>query len=191
MFKSLSSLKKQSFVKFSLLLLVFIGYFFYLSFKFDLATGAVLSALTWSFFVLCTPVADAGFLLDFPMRLITGLRMWIVEIFVWAIAIAVNIFCLVFVPDVYQESFITALFFKILNSPWPHWGLIIVSAAGTFLSIRFGDEIMDVIGHKDRHFHHKHAFKHQIIIYLGALLLAFGAYFYLVKDLGINIAELL
>ncbi|MCK5574805.1 MAG: hypothetical protein KAI28_03285, partial [Sphingomonadales bacterium] len=65
----------ETLMKFLLLALVLVAYGGYLGFKYDLATGGLLAALTWSFFVLCTPVADAGFLLDFPLRLLFGIRM--------------------------------------------------------------------------------------------------------------------
>ncbi len=66
--------------KFLLLCLLLVSYFLYLSFQYDLMTGGIASALTWTFFVLCTPIADAGFLLDFPLRLIFGIRMLISEL---------------------------------------------------------------------------------------------------------------
>lgn len=74
--------KYQVLLKFLALLALFATYFIYLSFKFDFATGSVVALLTWSLFVLATPVADAGFLLDFPLRLLFGVRMFISEMFV-------------------------------------------------------------------------------------------------------------
>jgi len=86
--------KCEELIKFLMLLGVLVLYFGYLSWQYDIATGGIISALTWSFFVLCTPVADAGFLIDFPVRLITGLRMFITEMIVWGIAISLNIITL-------------------------------------------------------------------------------------------------
>ena len=57
------------------LVVVLMGYFAYLSWKFDAATGAWLALLSWSFFVLCTPVADGGFIVAFPVRLLLGTRL--------------------------------------------------------------------------------------------------------------------
>jgi hypothetical protein len=69
--------KKQVLYKFLLLCILLVSYFSYLSFQYDVMTGGIASALTWIFFVLCTPIADAGILLDFPLRLIFGIRMLI------------------------------------------------------------------------------------------------------------------
>ncbi len=67
-------------------------------------------ALTWSFFVLCTPVADAGILLDFPLRLLFGIRMIVSELAVWALAIVLNLATLMLAPEYYQTTFLTRIF---------------------------------------------------------------------------------
>lgn len=72
----------QVLIKFCLLTLLLISYFGYLTYEYDLMTGGIAALITWSFFVLCTPIADAGFLLDFPMRLLFGIRMVVSEIVV-------------------------------------------------------------------------------------------------------------
>ena len=77
-------------LKFIGLLAVLVGYFIYLAHEYDFSKGGAVVALTWSFFVLCTPVADAGFLIDFPVRLLFGFRMITVEIFVWILAILIT-----------------------------------------------------------------------------------------------------
>ncbi len=161
------------------------GYFFYLSMKFDFATGGLLTALTWSFFVLCTPVADAGFLLDFPIRLIAGIRMWITELLVWGIAVAFNIYGVFFQAEVYQSTFITKVFYQILIQPYPYWGLIGLCGIGTFLSIYFGDEVMDVIAHRHREKFQKHNFKYKVILVIFLFALIIWGYKIIITDLGL------
>lgn len=179
--------KREGLIKFLLLLCVLLGYTGYLSWEYGFATGGLVAALTWSFFVLCTPVADAGFLLDFPVRLITGLRMFFCELIVWAIAISLNLSALYFSPQSYENTFLTSLLHKILTTPWPYWSIVILCACGTFLSVKFGDEMMDVIAHKDRKYHHKHGFKHQLIALAALALLIIWAYYHLIAMLGIEI----
>lgn len=179
--------KREGLIKFLLLLCVLLGYTGYLSWEYGFATGGLVAALTWSFFVLYTPVADAGFLLDFPVRLITGLRMFFCELIVWTIAISLNLSALYFSPQSYENTFLTSLLHKILTTPWPYWSIIILCACGTFLSIKFGDEMMDVIAHKDRKYHHKHGFKHQLIALAALALLIIWAYYHLIAMLGIEI----
>lgn len=178
--------KHQVLVKFLLLTLLLLSYFAYLSYEFDLLTGGITALITWSFFVLCTPVADAGFLLDFPLRLLFGIRMVISEIAVWAIAILINVIALIFFQEYYQTTLLTRLMVAIISTPYPYWAVIILSGVGTFLSIRFGDELMDVIHHKDRDFYHSHHFKHEMLLLVFFLVVIFG-YYELISSLGINL----
>lgn len=180
--------QRQILTKFFLLCALLIGYFAYLSYEFDILTGGMASLLTWSFFVLCTPIADAGLLLDFPLRLIFGIRMIISEVVVWAIAILVNILILLFSRDYYQTTILTKLLYQIITTPLPYWGVILLSMAGTFLSIRFGDELMDVFSHRDRVFFQSNHFKHELILFVFFLTIIFG-YYELISSLGID-AEL-
>ena len=144
--------KKQVLYKFLLLCILLVRYFSYLSFQYDVLTGGIASALTWTFFVLCTPIADAGILLDFPLRLIFGIRMLISEIAVWALAITINIVSLLYFAEYYETTKLTMLLHAILTMPYPYCGVILLAGAGTFLSIRFADELMDVAQHRDRSF---------------------------------------
>ena len=177
--------RKQVFIKFSLLLVLLAGYFAYLSFEFGLRTGGVASLLSWSFFVLCTPIADAGFLLDFPLRLLFGIRMVISEIVVWAVAILINVLTLQFAVQAYETTLVTRLLHQIILTPYPYWGVVILSGIGTFLSIRFGDELMDVIHHHERTFFLSHHFKQEVILFVFFVVVIFG-YYDLVSSLGIE-----
>jgi hypothetical protein len=177
--------KKQVFYKFILLCILLVAYFSYLSYQYDLTTGGITSVITWSFFVLCTPIADAGFLLDFPLRLLFGIRMVLSEIVVWVLAIIVNVVSLLYFVEYYQTTKLTKLFHTILTNPYPYWSVILISLAGTFLSIRFGDELMDVARHRDRGFFHRHGFKHEILIIIFFVLILFG-YYELLTSLGIE-----
>jgi hypothetical protein len=177
--------KNQLLYKFLLLCIFIVGYFSYLTFRYDVTTGAVASALTWSFFVLCTPIADAGFLLDFPLRLLFGIRMLISEIAVWAIAIAINVVALLYFVEFYQSTKLTMLLHAIITTPYPYWGVILLSGVGTFLSIRFADEIMDIAHHRDREFFHRHSFKHELVLIVFFVLILTG-YYQLIASLGIE-----
>lgn len=177
--------KTQVIFKFVALLALLVGYFLYLGFKYDFATGGVAAGLTWSFFVLCTPVADAGFLLDFPLRLLFGIRMVLSEVAVWAIAIGLNGAVLAWAPHYYDTTILTRLLHQILTMPWPYWSIIALSGIGTFLSIRFGDELMDVLHHRDRAFFHAHHWKHELILIAFFVAVLFS-YYRLVASLGLE-----
>ena len=177
--------KKQLLHKFLLLCIFLAAYFSYLSFQYGVMTGGIASALTWSFFVLCTPIADAGFLLDFPLRLLFGIRMLVSEVAVWTVAIAINVVSMLYFAEYYQTTRLTMLLHAVLTHPYPYWAVFLLSGAGTFLSIRFADELMDVVSHRDREFFHRHSFKHEILIIIFFVLVLVG-YYKLIASLGIE-----
>ena len=176
-------------IKFLLLLAVLLIYFAYLSYEYGLATGGIVAAITWSFFVLCTPVADAGFLLDFPIRVLFGIRMLTSEIIVWVVAITINTYALIFSEAIYEKTILTGLLKKIIMTPYPYWSIILLSGFGTFLSINFGDEMLDVIRHRDRVKYHQHVFKLKVIAVVGLFVLIFLSYYYLLESLNIQLPD--
>jgi hypothetical protein len=179
----------ETLLKFLALVVTLVAYFGYMAYKYDAATGFGLAVLSWSFFVLCTPIADGGFILAFPVRLLFGIKMAITQIIVWFLAISVNGYMLWAQPETYDLSLITQILHRILVEPWPYWSILIVSALGTILSIYFGDEMMDVTQHHERKKHHAHGFKYRIILVVGLGLLTVIAYYELLSTLHLDISE--
>lgn len=176
---------RETLLKFIAIALIFIGYFFYMSWKYDTSTGFAVSALTWSFFVLCTPIADGGFILAFPIRLLFGIKMAITQVVLWFVAIGLNVFMLLSESNVYDLTLLTKLLKHILIVPYPYWSILILSAVGTLLSIYFGDEMMDVTKHKERKIHHTHGLKYRTIVVAGLSILTVVSYYYLLDTLNI------
>ncbi|MGF1727616.1 hypothetical protein [Photobacterium nomapromontoriensis] len=178
---------KETILKFIGLATILLAYFVYMSWKYNAATGFGLMLLTWSFFVLCTPVADGGFLIAFPVRLLFGIRMAVTQVSLWFIAIGFNIYFLLFSAHTYQLTFLTRLLHHILTQPIPYWSILAVSALGTFMSVYFGDEMIDVTTHKDREKYHRHGFKYRILLVIGMGLISVTAYYHLIGSLGIHL----
>lgn len=179
--------KSHVLFKFSLVLAVFIIYFLFIAKKYGIQQGFFVFALTWSFFVLCTPVADAGFLIDFPLRLITKLKMFVTEVLVWLIAISINIYAFFVQPAIYDKTKLLKLFKHILENPLPFWSIILISMIGTFISIKFGDELLDKVQHKERKIYKKHKLNHQLIIMTFLIIISIVLYDFLLKKLGVNL----
>ena len=179
--------KKHSLFRFLLLILVLAGYYLYASQKFGAKGGAAITILTWSFFVLSTPIADAGFVLAFPIRLVFGVRMVKTQIIAYFFAIAANIIALAYFPYIYGKTLILALSKQIITKPFPYWGIIIISALGTFFSIYFGDELMDISTKKDAKKYHKHFNKYRIIVFLFIVFFTIILYKFLISSLNIAV----
>lgn len=172
-------------MKYLALALILVLYGMFVMYRYGASEGALITVLTWSFFVLCTPIADAGFLLDFPVRLLVGLKMIYTEIIVWFVAITVNFYALFLYPDVYSSTGLLKLFHHILTQPVPYWLIIILSSIGTFLSIYFGDEIIDISGRKQKH--HRYAAKYRIIIMVVVILLVLALYDFMLVKMGVSV----
>jgi hypothetical protein len=179
----------ETLLRFVALIAILLGYFFFLSWEYGASTGFSLALLTWSFFVLCTPIADGGFIIAFPVRLLFGIKMAVTQVVVWGFAIAVNVYMLVTKSLAYELTFLTKLLKHILVTPYPYWSILIISALGTFLSIFFGDEMMDVVSHKNRQHHHKFGLKYRIILVAGLAVLTITAYYFLLHGLHLEIPE--
>ncbi len=166
---------------------ILLAYFIYMSWHLGASAGATVALLSWSFFVLCTPVADGGFILAFPLRLLFNVRMVVTQIIIWFCAVAINLLFVTFDPAVYDLSVITQILKHILLQPYPFWSILIISALGTFLSIYFGDEMMDVTHHKDRSKHQQHGMKYRMTLVLGLGALTVISYYYLLNQLHIKL----
>ncbi len=46
------------------------------------------------------------------------------------------------------------------NLSIPFWAIILVSALGTFMSVYFANELVDIVKHEEREKYKKHAHKH-------------------------------
>ncbi|NOY15211.1 MAG: hypothetical protein GXP43_03265 [bacterium] len=175
--------KRAVLFRFIALILILGLYIGYLSLKFNLRTAGWLGIVTWSMFVLSTPIADAGFLLDFPMRVLFSIRMTYSEIMVWVIAFTVNITTLITNPGLYDKTALTSVFKFILTHPWPYWSIVVISAVGTFLSVHFGDELLDIVHFKQRKKYEKHKNKYALVVWLFMMVLIVVVYKHMMKGL--------
>ena len=179
-----NELHRHPLIKFLAVASVFIIYTCFATLKYGVREGLHVSILSWSFFVLCTPVADAGFLLDLPLRLLTGIRMLYSEMIVWCIAITLNIVTTLFAPETYKATILLSLFSEILHQPIPYWAIILLSAIGTFVSITFGDELLDIaLKKREKRKHHRL----RTLFVVCLFVLTFILYGFVLKGLGISI----
>ncbi len=179
--------KQHSLIRYFLLILFLLAYLIYTSYKFGSGNGLLITALTWSFFVFCTPIADAGFILALPIRLLIGVRMVYTQIFSYLLAFLINIITLIYTPTIYNKTLLLNLYHQILTKAFPYWGIIILSFVGTFFSIYFGDELIDVTAHKERTKYHRHINKYKFIVFVFTMVATIIFYNFLLHKLNINI----
>ncbi|MBU0590995.1 hypothetical protein KKF81_06600 [Candidatus Micrarchaeota archaeon] len=176
-------------VKFMLIFSFFLIYLLFAIFSFGIENGILVALITWSFFVFCTPVADAGLLLDFPLRIMTGIRMIYLEVLVWGVALLINVFAYYTTPSIYSATILTNLFAHIIFQPYPYWSIVFLSAIGTFMSIHFGDEIMDILAleKQKRELYLKHKIKYKAVVFISIIIMTIVLYYFLLNQLGVDI----
>ena len=179
---------QHAFRKFIFVLLIFILYAAFVVNKYGAKEGLLIAFLTWSFFVYCTPIADAGFLLAFPIRLVSDVRMVYTQVIAYFIALAILAYAMLFSPAAFERTILLRLFKEIILHPWPYWIILILSMIGTFASIVFADELMDVATHRERKHFHAHFAKYEFIATLALIGLTLALYKLLIDQLNIPIS---
>ena len=177
----------HNFWKYGAVLAVVALYFSWTVHKFGAKDGILVTALTWSFFVLCTPIADAGFLVDMPVRLLLGVKMVYSEIAVWFVAIVLNSVSIVAFSSAYENTVILKLLHHILMNPFPFWGIIFLSAIGTFFSIYIGDKVADAALSPGRKEYRTKMARYKVIILIFLVAMTITLYDFLLNKLGISI----
>ncbi len=179
--------KNHALIRFFLLILFVIAYFLFETYKLGLDKGFLVSLLTWAFFVLCTPIADAGFLLAFPIRLLMGIRMVYTQIFAYILAVILVAYTFMYSSQMFSETVLLKLFKQILTTPYPYWAILIISFIGTIFSIVFGDELIDVSTHKERKKYHKHKKKYRMIATIFMVVMTITLYYFLINQIGVQL----
>ncbi len=161
--------------KFLLVLAVVVGYCLYAIHSLGIKNGLSVTALTWAFFVYCTPVADAGFLVAFPIRLITGIKILQTQIAVWFVAAGMVTLAFMTNVHVFDKTPLLQLFHKIIVDPWPLGLIVVLSFIGTYVNVLFDDDILDVAGarHKSSKLKSKRA---KIYTMIGFFAATFALY---------------
>jgi len=58
---------------------------------------------------------------------------------------------------------------------------------GTFLSIQFGDELLDKVKHTERNKYHKNKYHYRLLVMFFIFVITFIIYDFLLKQLGVNL----
>lgn len=133
-------------VRYVLSALVVVLYAAYMVHRYGVKDGMIATYLTWSFFVLGTPVADAGGILDVPLRVLTGFPMVAIETCVITFTIATMVLIVRYRPEAFERTRLLQAFRTMLTTPNPYWGVVALCVVGTIMSVRLGDIVIDNIG---------------------------------------------
>ncbi len=178
--------KENSALRFTTLILIVVVYGVYAMHKYGTSNGLFITALSWSFFIFCTPIADAGFLVAFPTRILFKIRMIYTQLAAYLVAIIFVAVAFVRYTKLFSKTILLKLFYAILTTPY-YWIILILSFVGTILSIYFGDELLDVAKFSQAKKFQKHVSKYNLLATATIILLTIIIYDFLIKSMGINI----
>ena len=99
------------------LLALWVFVLIYQSWFHSIEVGIHLAILSWSLFVLCIPVAHGRFVFGVPIYLVTGIKVR-PEIFLWTLAMSINVMSLIFMPFVYEDMMLTHFLYRLLVNPF-------------------------------------------------------------------------
>jgi len=111
--------------------------------------------------------------------------MLILEIAIWCFTIIINLLSLNYFSEYYGTTELTKVFHLILIIPYPYWGIVLLSAIGTFLSIHFGDEMIDIVHHDWKTLFRKPSYRHKLIIMVVIFAIIIIGYYELITSLGL------
>jgi len=97
--------------------------------------GILLAFLSWSFFVICTPIILEGFLTSFLAGIFRGGRLYEVGVYTWFGAVLLNLFTYNLFPEVYTKTLLTNFLYIVISRPFPERFILVLCALGTFYAM--------------------------------------------------------
>jgi hypothetical protein len=176
--------------KFGILVLILIAYAGWMIYENGWSDGLGATFLGWAFTILCVPISIGGFLVAFPIRLLFNVKMYKTQVVAIVVALVGAILFLIFDPFAFAANVVIELFRTILTTPWPYWILIVLSIAGSIVSILFGDEVYDSVADHAKKHHprvHRHLGKIKWILTIALYAATVVIYLILLKRLGLDI----
>ena len=148
--------KTSGFTRFCIIILIIFIYSCFVIYSYGIKNGISITLLTWCFFVYGTPIADAGVLLDFPIKIFTDNPMQRTELYVFAIAafiIGINYLLNI---SAFDLTPVTKLLFKMITKPYTLYGIIILlSVIGTYISASLENELYMYLVYKKIEYSYK------------------------------------
>ncbi len=123
-----------------LLLVSLIFSFFLVIFwaTFEIKTAIISLFLSWSFLILCIPLSHGKIILGVPFKLFTGKVFLYPEVFMWILAVILNIIVYINIPRIYFSTFINHLLLRVISTPWPYWLALFLCALATSYKFLIG-----------------------------------------------------
>ena len=135
--------------------------------------GCIKSLFIWSFFVICTPIPEAGLLISLPLKRYFGLKMDLSQIAVSLLACIIIFYFYCIEQKIIKNNLIGNLFIGIMN--YKYYSIILLSIVSSVLTSNLLDNIIN-------HFINKDEINH-LYLKIGTIFIFILIYIYLLNNL--------
>jgi len=158
---------------YDVIVILFILLFIFFIFYNGLYKGTIKSLFIWAFFVLCTPVPEAGLLISLPVKRYFNIRMDICQTFVSLLALFMIFYFYYTDKKVINTNFIGKLFNGLVK--YNYYIIMILSVLSSILTSNLIDNIINYYIY-DKNINH-------LYIKSGIIFIFVIIYFYLLNQL--------
>ena len=158
---------------YDVIVILFILLFIFFIFYNGLYKGTIKSLFIWAFFVLCTPVPEAGLLISLPVKRYFNIRMDICQTFVSLLALFMIFYFYYTDKKVINTNFIGKLFNGLVK--YNYYIIMILSVISSILTSNLIDNIINYYIFDDNI---NHLYLKSSIIFIFVII-----YFYLLNQL--------
>lgn len=135
--------------------------------------GCIKSLFIWSFFVICTPVPEAGLLISLPLKRYFGFKMDLSQIVVSLFAFMLLFYFYCVEQKIIKNNLIGNLFLGLIN--YKYYSIIFISVISSVLTSNLLDNIIN-------HFINKDEINH-LYLKIGTIFVFILVYIYLLNNL--------
>lgn len=135
--------------------------------------GCIKSLFVWSFFILCTPVPEAGLLISLPLKRYFGFKMELSQIVVSLFACMIIFYFYCIEQKIIKNNLIGNLFLGLIN--YKYYSIIFISFISSVLTSNLLDNIIN-------HFINKDEINH-LYLKMGTIFVLLLIYIYLLNNL--------
>lgn len=151
---------------FNIVSIIFLIIFIFYTYKRGSLYGGYITIVIWAFFVTLTPIPEAGLLLTFPIKHFFGINMYISQIVISLLAIAILIYVYYVKPNIIKNSPIGKIFMYIVKNKL--YSILFISIISSIIGSYLLDELLKYIENKD---YFNKTNKYSIIVFLLFLFL--------------------
>jgi hypothetical protein len=171
--KNVTKLNKTYLYIYDVVVIMFILLMVFFIFFNGFYKGCIKSLFVWSFFILCTPVPEAGLLISLPLKRYFGFKMELSQIVVSLFACMIIFYFYCVEQKIIKNNLIGNLFLGLIN--YKYYSIIFISVISSVLTSNLLDNIINHFINKDE--------INYLYLKMGIIFVLLLIYIYLLNNL--------